>query len=343
MNKVYAVLPVFNRLAYTKKCLASFAKQKYKNFEVIIIDDGSTDGTNKFISKKYPLRKIIRGNGNWWWTKSIYEGVKKARKTAKLNDYILLMNNDCFFGPNYISQLVRTAKRFPNSIIGSLAVRVEKPSEVVEAGVRIDWPTGLVYGVAQTVSKKLSYYKNIRVVENLDALPGKGTLIPLKVFKKIRNFDYKRFPHYIADYEFTNRAKRAGFILIVDTKSIVQHLWDATGDKFDQNQPIGLSRAYNLLFGKKSMSNIIDWIRFIKSVCPEEYKNRNYYFSLLKLLKALFSIPPFYQTKPIFRYVYFNSLQIYHYIRLFQYRYTLKIIQLPQNPKLVKIKKYLLK
>lgn len=356
--RVFAIIPVFNRLNFTKKCLASFTAQNYRNLEVIIINDGSTDGTAEYLKKYYPEVHVIQGDGNWWWTKSMAEGVKYCLGKCKADDYILEMNNDCYFRPDYISQLIKTGKKYPQAIIGSLCVRAQEPTKVVEAGIRIDWPTGLVYGVAQTVSQKLSYYSKMKFIDKLDALPGKGTLIPLKVIKKIGNFNYRRFPHYIADYEFANRAKRAGYDLIVDPKALVKHYWEATGWKSVSSEHVNYRKAFKLLFGRKSMSNIVDWLHFINSACPQEYKTRNYYYTFLKIIKSIFSITPFYQIKPYVRLMYFALLNIYWSFRLFIYRTYLKIIQfphkpifyitmlkfkqLPQNPRILKLKKYLL-
>lgn len=326
-SKIFVVVPVFNRLPFTKKCLTSIFSQSYKNYEVILVDDGSSDGTSIYVKEYYPKTKVIKGNGKWWWTKSTYEGVKYALKKAKSYDYILTMNNDLFFENNYFQKLINAGKKYRSSIIGSTCVRAQDPTEVVEIGVRIDWPTGLVYGVAQTISNRLSYYRNMKVVDNIDALPGKGTLIPVEVFRNGINFDYKTFPHYIADYEFSIRAKRNGFNLLVSTDAIAKHYWEATGISGRPGEKKRTySRALSLLFGRKSMNNIIDWLNFIKIACPDQYKIRNYYYAYSKIVKAALSVFPFYYILPLLPI--FGKL--YHGGKLFLYRLKLKIKQFPK-------------
>lgn len=325
--KIFVVIPIFNRLEYTKKCLSSIFSQTYRNFSVIVVDDGSSDGTSKYLKDNYPKVKIIKGDGNWWWTKSMFMGIKYALKSAKVTDYILEMNNDLFFDKNYFQNLINTSKKHKKTLIGSLCVRAQKPSEVVEAGIRIDWPTGLVYGVSPTISNKLSYYKNMEVIDNLDALPGKGTLVPVEVFKNKVNFKYKLLPHYIADYEFAINAKQNGFNLIVSTKAKALHYWEATGISGKANESKqSYLRAFNLLFGRKSMNNIIDWVRFITIACPKKYKLRNYYFAFCKIVKAIFSLFPFYYLLPILT----TFVRIYHILSLNLYRFGLKIVQFPE-------------
>jgi GT2 family glycosyltransferase len=324
---IFVIIPVFNRFKFTKKCLTSIFKQKYKNYKVILIDDGSIDGTKNYIRSNFPEVKIIKGDGNWWWTKCMYEGTKYALKTAKSHDYVLEMNNDLYFDSNYFDELIKTSRKHKNSLIGSICVRAVKPTEVVEAGVRIDWPSGLVYGVAQTISNKLSYYKNMEVIDNIDALPGKGTLIPVDVFNKGINFKYKQFPHYIADYEFAINAKNHGYNLLVSTTAIAKHYWEATGiSSKDNNEKRSYQRAINLLLGRRSMNNIVDWIKFIHISCPPEYKLRNYYYSFLKIVRALFTVFPFYYLLPVLPFL----AKCYHITRLLIYRLYLKVIQFPK-------------
>jgi len=297
---VYIIIPVFNRWKYTKRCLDSIRSQTYVNICVIVVDDGSTDGTGQKLESTYKGVKVILGNGNWWWTKCMFEGVKMARKSAKKTDFVLEMNNDCFLPKNYLARLICTAKKNPKSLIGSICVRDEKPNVVVEAGIRINWETGLVYGVAPSVSDKLQYFKNMEIVEDIDALPGKGTLIPVRVFSRIGSFDYKRLPHYIADYEFAIRAKRAGFNLIVDTHAILRHCFEATGISSGANVGMfGYKKAFHVLFGRKSMANIVDWITFLIIACPRNLLLINLYMTGWRLIYGLTSFFPFVVFRPL--------------------------------------------
>ena len=69
-----------NRKEYTHQCLLSIYKQTNKNFIVIVIDDGSTDGTGEMITNEFPEVILLKGDGNLWWTKAINLGIKHALK-----------------------------------------------------------------------------------------------------------------------------------------------------------------------------------------------------------------------------------------------------------------------
>ena len=66
-NTIYIVIPVFNRLKFTKDCLDSLRKQSYGEFKVIVVDDGSTDGTYQHLKENYPEVIVLQGDGNLWW------------------------------------------------------------------------------------------------------------------------------------------------------------------------------------------------------------------------------------------------------------------------------------
>ena len=80
---IHIIIPVHNRLALTKKCIESLDNQSYKNWNLYILDDGSSDGTSNWINKiNRNDIKLIHGNGNLWWTGSIHKAVSNIIKIA---------------------------------------------------------------------------------------------------------------------------------------------------------------------------------------------------------------------------------------------------------------------
>ena len=116
------VIPVHNGLDYTKKCLKSLFvtinESRYRNdIKIIIVDDGSTDGTAQWIYKNYNSIKILHGDGNLWWSKAMNMGAKYALKHK--TEYLLIINNDNIFTNDFIEKLVSFAKKTDFKIVGS--------------------------------------------------------------------------------------------------------------------------------------------------------------------------------------------------------------------------------
>ena len=98
---IIVLIPIHNRIDFTRSCLTSLKNQKFKDFQIIIVDDGSTDGSSEMLRDEFPEVKVINGDGNWWWTKSINVGI---RDSIDLNpDYYLLLNN--YLVVNVISEI----------------------------------------------------------------------------------------------------------------------------------------------------------------------------------------------------------------------------------------------
>lgn len=299
-KKVFVILPVFNRLKLTIKCLNSLVHQSYKNIEVVVIDDGSVDGTEKYIKNNYKGISIIKGDGGWFWTKSINKGIRNILPKAEAEDFILTMNNDCFFGREYVKTLVEYSQKSSRSIVGSLIVDPAHPKKVLDAGVAIDWKHAHIYGM----SEKKPYVKDYKDIDpistKIDTLPGKGTLIPIETFSKIGLFNQTLLPHYLADYEFFNRAKVKGIRITVSTNSILFNFSKQTGTTHQNlHHKAHYKQVFNILFSRKSKINILDHLFFLILRCPKKYLPINLLRWLLKLINYVLLIFPFFYIKEI--------------------------------------------
>ena len=106
----------------------------------------------------------------------------------------------------------------------------------------------------------------------MDVLSTKGTLFPVKIFKEIGNFDCRNFPHYLSDYEFTCRAKKFGYDLIINYGSVLTNDNLRTGYEIKQNDSLKIQKLPFILFSKKSKINIRDQIKFFIKCCPANDK-----------------------------------------------------------------------
>jgi GT2 family glycosyltransferase len=140
-SRIYIVIPVHNRWEATQECLESLRCQTEKDFQVILVDDGSTDGTSYYVRTKYPEAVLLEGDGNLWWAGATNLGVRYSLQTAQAEDYILTLNNDTILPTTYLCTLLSLSRRMPRGLIGSIALSYEERDVVVDGGVRIDWPS----------------------------------------------------------------------------------------------------------------------------------------------------------------------------------------------------------
>lgn len=259
---IYIVIPVFNRLNYTRACIDSILQQTFKDFKIIIVDDGSTDGTSEVVSKNYPEVIVLKTPGDRWWSASMNVGIQYAMENQVTpDDFVLSLNNDLVIEPDYLEQMTTLARLHPKSILGSIAVDISSKS--VEY-VGLHWNPYLATK-RRLLKRGLSLEHIQRSHEYLTTslLPGRGILIPYSCFKAIGLFDELTFPHYAGDYDFSLRAKQAGYKLIINTRAVVFSHVKETALAAMGKLPIG-THLKQTLTSIKSPVNIATHYRFAK-------------------------------------------------------------------------------
>ncbi len=236
------VTPVHNRRELTRQCLTDLSRQTYHQFRTIVVDDGSTDGTEEMIRAEFPDVVVLKGDGNLWWTEATNWGVRYAQEhptatdPAGREDFVLTLNDDTEVQPNYLQTLLDAYERHKPCLVGSPSVDSDNPDKLEFAGSRSELYFAGGRGLAQDYKYDYQELKRRADYVESDSLPGRGTLIPMRVFDEIGLFDSKNFAHYMADIEFSVRAKKAGYRLIVNTDSVVYEYKKETG-LFINQQP----------------------------------------------------------------------------------------------------------
>lgn len=252
---IYIIIPVFNRKELTRKCIESLLNQTIKEKFIIIVDDGSTDGTKEMLNN-YPDIVRLEGNGNLWWAGATNLGILFALNKNNLdkNNFILILNNDLEVELNYLQTLREAYEINKPCLVGSICIDFENKNRIEDMGCNWNKYTAKFTNFTNIYG---SNYKNIISIFNYiesSMLSGRGVLIPFKVFQKIGMFDNKVFPQYAADNDFSIRANKAGYKLLVSIKSPVYAHLKETGDDFKRN--ITYTTFIKSLFSIRSSTNI---------------------------------------------------------------------------------------
>ncbi|MEO5822536.1 MAG: glycosyltransferase family 2 protein [Vicinamibacteraceae bacterium] len=213
--RLVVVMPVHNRRDLTLGCLRSLAAIDTTGFSlhVIVVDDGSTDGTAAAIAAAHPGVEIVAGDGTLWFTEGTNVGVRRA--LAREPDFVLMINDDQVFEVACLRHLVETARAQPRSVLGPLLLRWDAPDRLFQTAPRWEtWRGGWRHWYGQSPATVPDQPWLV------DLIVGNCVLVPAAAFHECGVMDAVRFPNF-GDAEFTPRLRKAGWRLIVDPRARV--------------------------------------------------------------------------------------------------------------------------
>lgn len=202
----------------TLACLESLADVTYPNFETVIVDNASTDGSVSAIQHQFPDQTLIRLDTNAGYAGGNNVGLRYA--LARNADYVLLLNNDTKVASNFLWRMVEATRTGPFiGIVGPTIYYYERPDLIWSVGGAIDWNRG------QTRMLGLNTHDIGQwgtTPQRRDFVTGCALLAKRQVIDQIGLLD-ERFFAYYEETEWCVRAQRAGFKIVHVPRAKVWH------------------------------------------------------------------------------------------------------------------------
>lgn len=197
MTKHIAVLlTVHNRKAKTLACLKELYAQTVPEgytLSVYLTDDGCTDGTPEEVVRMFPTVRIIKGDGNLYWNRGMYQAWAEASKTYDY-DYYLWLNDDTILLADSLRKMIDIAEKEPDAVIVGPTRALDNPLRTTYSGIRKD-------GSIICPNGEIQYCHTFN---------GNIVMIPRKIFHRIGNLDYA-YHHALGDLDYGQSVIRAGF------------------------------------------------------------------------------------------------------------------------------------
>lgn len=288
---IFIILPVHNRKELTRECLKSLTEQDRNFFKIVVVDDGSSDGTSAMVQKEFPETVLLQGDGNLWWAGSINKGIKHVLQDCQPGDYILTLNDDLVVRPNYLSSLVQAAENNPNSIVGSLESTIDNPGIIKSGGITCNWVTAKekVLNIGEQIGEFPDTF-----TQEVSILTGRGTLFPAKVFQEVGFFDDQNIIQ-CADTELPIRANfKFGYRLIVCYGAIV-FSFIGKNENINSKDNYSLSDFYEYFFDLRSHFNLKTHYWIARNIAPN-----NFWFARYLSLNIMRTIGHFFLRLKVF-------------------------------------------
>ncbi len=212
LPKASVIIVNANHLHDLKRCLPSIFRQRYPDYEILVVDNASTDGSVEYLAREFPQAKVIRNEANLGYAGANNVGFKHAS-----GEYIAILNPDTRVEPDWLKELVIALQADVKSGLATPKIlMMDDPARVNTCGNEITL-TGLTFcrGLDQPAEK----YNQLEIVS---AVSGAAFVIKRSVLEQIGGFDGTFFMYY-EDTDLSLRAMLAGYTCLYVPTSVVYH------------------------------------------------------------------------------------------------------------------------
>jgi hypothetical protein len=216
-KKVFIIILNWNGKDDTIECIKSIKDNTYKNYEIIVVDNGSEDDSVSKIKRCFPKVNVVENERNFGFAGGNNIGIRHAVESDA--DYILLINNDTTVDENFLQELVKAGEL--DNKVGILGPKIyfyKEPKKIWFAGGKVNWlkNKGTHIGLGEIDSVQYNNKKEV------DYLTGCCLLVKREVVEKIGGLSEDYFLYY-EDVDFSLRAKKAGYKCLYVPESVIYH------------------------------------------------------------------------------------------------------------------------
>lgn len=239
-KKVTIIIPNFNGLTYMEPCFEALEAQNCKDFTVLVVDNGSDDGSVEWLKEKQIPSVFLPENTGF--SGAVNVGIKSST-----TPYVILLNNDTKVDKDYVGEMIRAIERSPKIFsVSSKMIQMYHPELMDDAG---DMYCLLGWAYQRGVGRSsLGYQRPVRV---FSACAG-AAIYRREVFDEIGYFDEMHFA-YLEDLDVGYRARIAGYDNIYCPTAVVYHVGSGTSGSKYNSFKVKLAARNNIYLNYKNM------------------------------------------------------------------------------------------
>lgn len=224
--KVTIIILNWNGIEDTAECLESLKYITYPNYEILLVDNGSTDESLPFFDKHYKEVNLIKNEKNLGFAEGNNVGIRRA--IEKGTDFILMLNNDTVVDPLFLDELVNVLISDERiGIVGPTIYYYDKKSKVQFAGAMVQWNKGksdvLRFG-------ELDDGETLYDITEVDYVSGCALLARSELFNNIGYLNKDYFAYW-EETDWCTRVKKASYRILYVPSSKIWHKGGKTSNK----------------------------------------------------------------------------------------------------------------
>lgn len=217
MGEVTVIIPNLNGISCLKGCLSSLQNQSVSDFAIILVDNGSGDGSADYVKTHFPQVRIRRFQENTGFCHAVNAGISMSS-----TPYVILLNNDTVCGYRFVEKLLAEIKRRPRCFsCGAKMIQMKHPELMDDGG---DYYCALGWAYALGKGKPARAFNRGR---KIFASCAGAAIYRREALEKIGLFDERHFA-YLEDIDIGYRARIHGYENRYVPEAVVYHLGSAT-------------------------------------------------------------------------------------------------------------------
>lgn len=233
------IIPNYNGIEYIENCLKSLEAEPAR---VIVVDNGSTDGSRELVEEKFPSVKVIALEDNQGFCKAVNLGIAESRTT-----YVILLNNDTVVRRGFVRALEEPLQQDKRIFSGAAQmINLKKPHLIDDAG---DYYCALGWAFAAGKDKDREAYQRQR---DIFASCGGACIYRRAILSRIGLLDENHFA-YLEDMDIGYRARIAGYRNLYIPRAQVYHAGSASSGSRHNAFKVDLSARNNIYLIYKNM------------------------------------------------------------------------------------------
>jgi GT2 family glycosyltransferase len=262
--RLIVIVLTWNGKGDVLECLESVAKTDYGNFETVVVDNASTDGTAEEVRARFPGVTIVANAANLGYAGGNNAGMRVC--AGRGAEFYLLLNNDLVLEPGCIRELVDVAGLHPEGgMFGPKTYQYGSDRVLDFVGGALDWKTGATKSVG-VGEKDLGQYDEVR---DYDFMNGHALLVRKSVTDEIGLLDEDYFI-YNEETDWCVRARRRGWACLYAPRAVVWH--KVSRSRLSQSRDYLLVRN-RILFMRKNATRR-QLARFLFDFCLAQLPRR---------------------------------------------------------------------
>jgi GT2 family glycosyltransferase len=234
-SKVAIIMVSWNAKEYLEKCLSSIFEQTYSNFEVIFIDNGSTDGSVELIRKNFPTVRLISLDENYGFAKANNIGIRLAFEDKAR--HVVLLNVDTIIKANFLEELVAAAES--DDHIGccqSKMFSMDDPRIIDGVGISVRKNCGMI-----SIGHGELDIGNYNQPKEIFGANAGASLYKSEMLKQVGLFEEECFAYH-EDVDLALRVRIAGWKCVFVPQAVVYHKHSVTIGKYSPIKKYFLTR-----------------------------------------------------------------------------------------------------